>query len=39
MDFRFWLGQALASHEAWAGEYAPVRRHPSLEIPDGRDGT
>ncbi len=36
MDFRYWLGQALTSNEAWAETFTPVRRHPSLEIPDGR---
>ncbi len=36
MDFRYWLGQALTSNEAWAGTFAPVQRHSSLEIPDGR---
>ncbi|WP_410658243.1 pyridoxal phosphate-dependent decarboxylase family protein [Amycolatopsis sp. lyj-112] len=36
MDFRYWLGQALSSNEAWAETFGPVQRHPSLEIPDGR---
>ncbi|WP_410665838.1 pyridoxal phosphate-dependent decarboxylase family protein [Amycolatopsis sp. lyj-84] len=36
MDFRYWLGQALTSHEAWAETFTPVRPHPSLEISDSR---
>lgn len=36
MDFRYWLGQALTSNEAWAETFSSFRPHPALEISDGR---
>ncbi|WP_410649144.1 pyridoxal phosphate-dependent decarboxylase family protein [Amycolatopsis sp. cmx-4-54] len=36
MDFRYWLGQALTSNEAWAETFPSFRPHPALEISDGR---
>ncbi|MFJ2008049.1 pyridoxal phosphate-dependent decarboxylase family protein [Streptomyces chartreusis] len=39
MDLRFWLDEAVAFNDDWAGGFGPFSQHPSLRVDDARFAT